>query len=269
MATDSKTRDIPSLGYGTYKLNGGTYKMTLSALEEGYRHIDTATTYRHEKSVGMAIRDSKIARNEIFLTTKIPWYNIEKGTIKEAVDNSLKELDVSYIDLILLHVPYEGKNISSWKLLEEVFEEYKGKINHIGVSNYNIEQLTELLDNCSIIPYCNQIEVTPFLQRPKLINLCKVYNIKVVAHSSLTKGTKLNNETLVSVANDNKVSTAQILLKWGLEKGYVVLPRTKNQDHLREDFQLNFKINDKSMDILNSLDENYATHPKLLVGFTK
>jgi diketogulonate reductase-like aldo/keto reductase len=263
--------DIPNIGFGTYKLNGSTEKSVSKALKNGYRHIDTATAYRHEIKVGSAIRKSGIDRKEIFVTTKIPWWHIEKLQIEEAANHSLKELDIQYIDLILLHMPFEGLITKSWQKMEDMYRKLNKnsvKVRYIGVCNYNVIQLKELLNGCKIKPYCNQFEISPFLTRPELTQFCKDNDIIITAHSSVTKGLRLDNKTLCEIAEKHNKTSAQILLKWGLTKGYNVIPMAKREDFMIENLDMDFMINDQYINKLDELNDGFATHPKLLKAYT-
>lgn len=271
-------------GFGTYRLNGSTYDMVSAALKNGYRHFDTATLYRNEKSVGKAINDyisdndCKIDREDLFVTTKIPKWGIEKNLIEQCFLESMDSLNIGYIDLLLLHCPIDvdidnkGNRIeSSWKKMEELYEKFGGKIRNIGVSNYKIEHLERVLRVCKIRPYVNQIEVTPFLTRTSLVEYCEMQKIQIVSHSTLTKGEKLDNEALKEISAKYGKTPAQILLKWARQKNFIVIPRTKNCDHLVENIagftnvDINISdISDLDMKALDGLNETYSTHPKYL-----
>lgn len=263
--------NIPSFGLGTYKLkkvNDEAYMSVKTALKLGYRHIDTAALYNNEENVGRAIKDSGIPREEIFITTKIQRADIWKGENKmiRSVNRSLKKLGVDYIDQVLLHAPIEEKLLESWQILEKIYED--GKIRYIGVSNYKIEHLEIILKSCKIKPYTNQIECSPFLTRQKLVKYCADNDIIVVAHSSLTKGEKFDDPCINEIATKYNVTPACILIMWGLFKGFTIIPRTGNIDHLIENYGCSISSNflvEQDIEKLDKLDEHqFATHPQYI-----
>lgn len=255
---------ITSIGFGTYGLKKDTYESVLTALNAGYRHIDTATLYRNEKAVGKAIHDSGVERKDIFLTTKIPKWKCKSDEIEDSILESINSLGVEYIDLILIHNPVENKVLNNWLDLECMYNKMDGKIKHIGVSNFRIDHLETVLEGGNIKPFCNQIEITPFLQRNELVQFCRNNDILVVAHSSLTKGERLTDKTLIGVADRNYKSPAQILLKWGIQKNYIVLPRSNDESYIKENINLDFTIERDDMIVLDTLEDGFCTHPNVL-----
>ena len=265
---------IPQFGLGTYKLDKNiVYDITYKALNLGYTHIDTAQLYRNEKEIGRAIQN--INRNKIFITTKIMIKNIEKGEQKmiKSVIKSLCDLNTDYIDLLLLHGPTSNNN--SWKTMEKIqngeIDKLKNKIRFIGVSNYNVQELQEILKTCVIKPYANQFECSPFLinNRRELINFCNDNGIKIIAHSCLTKGMKLDTDILTLIANKYKISTASLLIKWALHNNLYVIPRTSKEEHLEENINCYFsdiRINNDDIMLLEKEigDVNFITHEKYI-----
>ncbi len=248
---------MPILGLGTWNLFGDSaYKPVKWALESGYRLIDTATIYGNERKVGQAIRDSGIPREEIFITTKV--WNSDQGhasTIK-AFEKSLKKLNLSYVDLYLIHWPVTGLRKESWKALEEIFE--KGKARAIGISNYAIRHLTELMENSNILPTVNQVEFSPFLYQKDLLELCKNHKIIVEAYSPLTRGRKMNDPLLLSLGQKLGKTPAQVLIRWGLQHGIVEIPKSGNKQHILENANVfDFKINNEDMMMMNKLNEDF------------
>ncbi|KAG0173515.1 hypothetical protein DFQ28_008213 [Apophysomyces sp. BC1034] len=249
--------EIPCVGFGVYNSNPGqeTEQAVLWALEAGYRHIDTATIYGNEASVGKAIAESGLPREMIFITTKL--WNSSQGyeeTIA-ACEKSLKLLGTDYVDLYLIHSPSPGKELrlASWKALEKLKRE--GKIKSIGVSNYGKHHLQELLECCTIKP-----AITPYLARPDIEDFCKENDILIEAYSPLTMGEKLNEQTLQSIAKKYKKSTAHTLLRWSLQHGYVPLPKSVRQERIISNTQVfDFDIEKSDMDTLDSLDEYFVT----------
>ncbi len=246
---------IPKLGFGTYCLKGDIgYNSTLFALKNGYSHIDTATLYNNEIEIGKAILDSNIDRKNIWITTKIHMEDIANGknTMYNSVLNSLAKLNTEYIDLVLLHGPVDQCLIESWTNLENIMLELKGKIRFIGVSNYDVRHLNLILSNCKIKPYVNQIEISPYLNRKSLVELCNKHQIIIVAHTSLTKTKKFNDSKLENISINTNISKPLILLAWALEHNMVVLPRSSNPDHIKENLEcLNIKLEQTTMDELD------------------
>ncbi len=251
---------MPLFGFGTWALNGRRgYQAILWALEAGYRLLDTAEGYGNEKRVGLAIKDSGIPREEIFITTKV--FHASQGfenTLK-AFEESLGRLNVSYIDLYLIHVPLTNLRFETWKAFEKLLNE--GKTRAIGVSNYTIRHLTEHLDHFSIIPAINQVEFSPFLYQKDLLYFCKSHNIILGGYSPLTKGDKLNSQTLIDIGKKYMKSSAQILIRWGLQHDVIQIPRSGNKDHIIENANVfDFQINDDDMLTLDSLNEDFRAY---------
>ncbi|KAJ3066777.1 hypothetical protein HDU98_009965 [Podochytrium sp. JEL0797] len=248
---------IPSIGLGVYKASPeDCYKTVLAALHAGYRHIDTASIYKNEADVGRAIKESGIPRKDIWITTKL---NIaDMRSPRKAFETSLALLQTDYVDLYLIHAPIHGKRLSAWKEMELLFKE--GHAKSIGVSNFNVQHLQELLDNSTVVPAVNQIELNPFLQHADITEFCKQKGITVQAYSPLTKARKLDDPVLVQVSTRLQKSPAQVLIRWGLQKGYVSLPKTVNPTRLVENLSVfDWAISDKDMVLLDGLECNFVT----------
>ncbi|TXT64060.1 MAG: 2,5-diketo-D-gluconate reductase A [Promethearchaeota archaeon] len=248
---------MPRLGFGTWKLKGkDAYNPVRWALEEGYRLIDTATFYENETQVGKAIHDSKIPRKNLFITTKV-WDSDLGEKTKKAFKKSLNKLNMNYIDLYLIHWPRRLRN-ESWKVMEELYRE--DKIKAIGVANFAVKHLRELLNNFDITPAVNQFELHPFLfnQEEELIQYCKSHKIQVEAYSPLTHGKRLNNPTIKSIADKYNKTTAQILLRWALQHNFIVIPKSSNRDHIQENADIfDFEIADIDMKEIDSINEKF------------
>ena len=249
-------KELPVLGLGVWKMaeGGETEQAVTWALEAGYRHIDTARLYANERSVGNAVRKfiegTGTKREEIFITTKLwpsDYFNPETG-FKE----SLEKLDLEYIDLYLIHwpLPIMPKNI--WKTLEKVYED--GLAKNIGVSNYSKGEMEKLLTYAVVAPAVNQVEFNPANHDLGLLEYCKNNNVVVEAYSPLGQGGLIKNKTVVEVAEKYKKSPAQILIRWALQHGTVVLPKSSNQDRIKQNTEVfDFSISESDMQTLNAL----------------
>lgn len=249
---------IPMIGLGTYLNDNGRQAIDsiLYALEIGYRHIDTAAMYENEKEVGIAVRKSGISREEIFVTTKL--WNSDHGydnTIK-AFQRSLERLGLDYVDLYLIHWPVENLRLESWRALERLYSD--GLCKAIGVSNYMERHVDEILNNFSIVPAVNQVEFSPFLYLKELQNYCESKGIALESYSPLTKGYRLNEPRLIEIARRYDKSTSQILIRWCLQKGMIVIPKSSRNEHIKENADIfDFEISEADMLALDNLNENY------------
>ena len=249
---------IPLFGLGTYLSESGTIveNAVKTALEVGYRHIDTAKFYFNEESVGKAVRESSIPREEIFVTTKL--WNSDHGYEQalEAFEGSLKRLDIDYIDLFLIHWPLEKLRNETWKALEKVHKE--GKCNAIGVSNYTINHLKELLEICEIKPAVNQVEFHPFLFQKNLMDFCRKNEIILEGYSPFAKGQRINDPKLIPIAEKYSKTNAQIIIRWHLQHNVVVIPKSANKNRIKENSEVyDFNISEEDMNYLDSLNENF------------
>lgn len=248
-------------GFGTYRLNSkNAYDSTLYALQTGYKWIDTAPLYKNMIHVGNAIVDSGVNRAQFKITSKISRDTLINGDMKTTFYKILTDLKCDYIDELILHEPIDP--IINWRRLVDLYNE-TGLIKQIGVSNFNIASLQAIIDDTQIIPCVNQIEVNPFILRSELIEYMNNMHIGVVAHSPLAKGEKLDNKQLIEISHNLNISPAQLMLQWGVQKGYRVIPRSCNKAHIDENNK-SVIIDDDTMNILSSLNCNYATHPKYL-----
>jgi diketogulonate reductase-like aldo/keto reductase len=248
---------IPIIGLGTWLLTGKiAYNAVSWALKLGYRLIDTATIYGNEREVGEAIQDSGISQEELFITTKV-WKSDQgyDNTI-EAFNKSLKKLGLDYIDLYLIHWPVPRKSVETWRAMERLYNE--GKTRAIGVSNYNLHFLNELLDNLNIIPSINQVEFSPFLYQKELLEFCESKSIKMEAYSPLTRGYKLKHPKIVEIAQKYNKSPAQVLIRWGIQHNIIQIPKSGNLNHLKENIDIfNFNLDESEIRELDNLNEDY------------
>ncbi|MGB2981473.1 MAG: aldo/keto reductase [Candidatus Zixiibacteriota bacterium] len=252
--------EMPIFGLGTYQAQSGkeTRDAVLYALHAGYRHIDTASMYGNEEDVGTAIAESGIPREEIFVTTKL--WNSDHGYDSglAAFKKSHRRLRLSYVDLYLIHWPVQDLRNETWRALETLLKE--GKCRAIGVSNYMIRHLEELLERSSTIPVVNQVEFSPYLYQKDLLEFCRKSKIQLEAYSPLTKGHKLNDPKLVTLASKYSKSPAQILIGWALQHEMVVIPKSSKRERITENAGVfDFTISPEDMRALDSFDQGLRT----------
>ena len=284
--TNRKNRYVPSIGLGTYNMTPEeAEKMTYESIMHGYRHIDTAAVYRNEEAVGVGLKrattELNLNREDIFVTTKLwPGGLIKvdrirnyEGSIK-SFEKSLLKLGLDYIDLYLIHSPHgKNKRIEQWQALIDIKEQEK--VKHIGVSNWGINHLEEIIQENLPLPDANQIELHPWSQKPELVNYLREKDIDIIAYSSLvplstwrhkdgenSKKTKemqkisnAEDSPFKLLANKYNVTEAQLLLKWALELGYSILPKSIQSKRMKENFDLDFSISQDDMDYINTLDQ--------------
>ena len=250
---------MPWLGLGTYLVGGAAVRRAVTAaLETGYRHFDTAAFYDNERELGEAIRASGVPRAEVFVTTKL--WNSDHGAAaaRRAFEQSAQRLGLGQIDLYLIHWPVPGKRLDSWRTLEELLGE--GRCRAIGVSNYTIDHLRELLDECDVVPAVNQVEFSPFLMQRDLLNLCRERGIRLQSYSPLTKGWRLDHPRLREIGDRYGKTPAQILVRWSLEHRVVVLPKSATPAHIAENADVfDFEITPADLALLDGLHEGLRT----------
>lgn len=254
--------EIPVVGLGVFRSPPGktTQKAIQLAFETGYRHIDTAHIYGNETDVGKAVARSGISREEIFVTTKL--WNADQGydsTLK-ACQKSLRTMNLEYVDLYLIHWPVPELRLESWRAMEKLLDE--GQCRSIGVSNYMVHHLEELLEHSGVVPAVNQIELSPYnyRQRLDLLEFCRISNVAIEAYSPLTKGRKLQDPGLKEIAGHYEKTPAQVLIRWALQKGFIVLPKSVNPGRIRENASVfDFAISGEDMEILEGFNEDLST----------
>lgn len=251
---------IPQVGLGVWQSPRGevTRSAVKAALRLGYGHVDTARIYGNETEVGEAVRASGLPRADVFVTTKL--WNNDQGydSALRAFDASLQRLDMEYVDLYLIHWPVAGKRLDSWRALERIFADKRARA--IGVSNFLVPHLEELLAHAKVIPAVDQIEVHPFLQQRETRAFCDEHGIVVEAYSPLTHGERLRDATITEVAKRVKRSNAQVLLRWGIQHGMVVLPKSVNEARIAENLAVfDFALDADAMAKLDALDEGAPT----------
>ncbi|MGH7192486.1 MAG: aldo/keto reductase [Candidatus Saccharimonadales bacterium] len=250
---------IPQVGLGTWKLPEEAYmKAFNAAVQAGYRHFDTAQAYGNEELLGEAWHKAGLKREELFITTKINVTNFGYGRAKSAFDRSLKNIRTDYVDLLLLHFPVPLLRKKSWQALEEI--QADGKARSIGVSNYTIHHLEEMQDYAKVSPVVNQIELHVFLQQPELVKYCQDHDITLEAYSPLAHGTPMDDTTILRLARKHDRTYAQIMLRWCLQKGFVVIPKSATPSRIMENIELfDFELDDKDMAELAAQDKDLRT----------
>jgi diketogulonate reductase-like aldo/keto reductase len=252
--------EIPLLGLGTWEITEGETIIDAIrlAISKGYRHIDTARIYGNEKGVGkglkLSLEEQGLTREDIFITTKL-WINSFKyERALKAFNRSLNNLGLDYVDLYLLHWPEPPYRQEAWKALESILKE--GKARSIGVSNYYKNHLDELLSEADIIPAVNQVEFTPYLYLKELKEYCDNKGIRLEAYSPLTRGKKLKDSKLMDIAKKYNKSSAQILIRWGLQHEVIEIPKSSKEDHIIENSKVfDFTISEDDMALLDKFNE--------------
>lgn len=261
---------MPMAGIGTFLLTPDQAESAvLEALKDGYRLIDTANAYVNEKAVGRAMKKSGLTREDIFLETKIwPSFYMQE----DAVEKTLERLDTDYIDLLLIHQP-SGNYVAGYRLMEKAYKE--GKVKAIGLSNFTKEQIQEILDICEVKPTVLQTEVHPYFQELELKEFLTKEDIKIQAWYPLGHGDAalLNDETIVELGKKYQKSTAQIILRWHIQAGNIVIPGSKNPEHIKANFDLSdFALTEDEMKKISGLDKNvryYTSTPELLKKYAE
>lgn len=247
---------IPSIGFGTSLIEGKECIENIKkALEVGYRHIDTASVYRNEKEIGIAVKESKILREEIFITSKVWKDSMGYENVIASFNNSLQNLQLEYIDLFLIHWPRNNDkqlNIDTWRALEDLYKQKKVKA--IGVSNFLKHHLDIIFNNCDIMPMVNQIEFHPGLMREETIEFCRQNSIIVEAWAPLGKGKMLQNEELIRISKKYSKSVAQVCIKWCLQNEVIPLPKTIDLKRMIENKEVfDFELSREDMQFINNM----------------
>ena len=281
----SKNHIVPRKGLGTYNMNSQEAEdMSYAAIKYGYRHIDTAAVYRNEDGVGRALKriyeDTDLKRSDLTITTKLwPGGLVKVDRVKnnvgaiKSLDKSLRNLDEDYVDLYLIHSPHaKNKRLEQWETL--LTQQEQGKVKNIGVSNWGINHIEELNDKGYPLPSANQIEIHPWSQKPELVSYLKENDIDIIAYSSLVPlstwrhkdgENSLKTDEMYKDGNDLEspfkkmaskydVTEAQVLLKWALQLGYAILPKSIQIDRMQENFELDFRIDEEDMNLIEQLD---------------
>lgn len=250
--------EIPGLGLGTWKLSDDEARdSVVMALQAGYRLIDTAKIYGNERGVGEGLRQSGVAREKVFVTTKL--WNSDQGyhTARAAFEESLDKLGLEYVDLYLIHWPATEQRHNAWRALEGLYEE--GRAKAVGVSNYEVEQLQELLERSDTVPAVNQIEFHPFIykkQKP-ILDFCAKRKIIVEAYSPLNQGSGIDVPVIEEMAKKHKKTNAQIMLRWCIQHGTVPIPKSSHPDRIRENIEVfRFELSEEEIQTLDKLSRD-------------
>jgi diketogulonate reductase-like aldo/keto reductase len=251
---------MPLLGLGVYQARPGseTYRAVRTALDSGYRLVDTAAFYHNEEDVGRAVRDSKIRRGEVFITTKL--WNDDHGydLAMRAFDASFKRLGLDYIDLYLIHFPVTNLREDSWRALEKIVE--SGRARAIGVGNYTIRHLKELLGQASLVPAVNQVEFSPFLYQRDLLEFCRKNRIQLEAYAPLTAGQRLDDARITAIAEKHGRTNAQVLLRWAVQHDVVVIPKSVRPGRIAENARIfDFELTKEEVSELDRLYDGFRS----------
>ncbi len=257
--TLSNGKKIPSLGFGVFRMENSEVSkdIILKAFEMGYRHIDTATAYNNEEIVGQAIRESGLKREELYITTKLSTQDMTDENTKKAFMTSLEKLQLDYVDLYLTHWPVKEKFVKGYLEMEKFHEQ--GLIKTLGVSNCHVRHLNDLEKECSIMPVVNQIEVNPYLSNDELVDYCKSRNILVEAYSPLcsNKANVLDEIILKEIGAKYGKSSAQVILRWLLQRDILPLVKTNTLNRAKENFEIyDFNLTDEDMASIKALNTN-------------
>ena len=258
-------RTIPQFGLGVFKVPPAQTAAAVSAaLDAGYRHIDTAQMYGNEREVGEAIARSGLDRTEVFVTTKLNnGFHLSQDA-RKAFDRSLADLGFDYVDLFLIHWPlptrYGGDFVSTWRTLEEFYAD--GRARSIGVSNFNPHHLRPLLDDCDVVPAVNQIEVHPYLTQDEARAFCAEHRIAVEAWAPIARGTVISDPVVAAIAHRAGKTAAQVVLRWHIQRGDIVFPKSVNPVRIRENIDIfDFELDDQDMTAISGLNQNRRTGP--------
>ena len=255
--------EIPQLGFGVFQIKpADTVAATLAALEVGYRHIDTAEMYGNEKEVGQAVGDSGLDRSDVFVTSKLNnGFHAYDDALK-AFDQSLEDLQFDYLDLFLVHWPLPGVGdfVETWKAMEEIYR--SGRAKAIGVSNFQPHHLRRLHTECEIPPAVDQIEVHPYLTQDEVRQFCGGHQIAIEAWSPIAQGRVLDNPVITRIARRLERTTAQVTLRWHLQRGDIVFPKSVTRSRVEENFALfDFELSGDDMLSIDGLNRDERTGP--------
>ncbi|WP_339178168.1 glyoxal/methylglyoxal reductase [Bacillus sp. FSL R5-0560] len=254
--------EMPWFGLGVFKVENGSEatESVKAAIKNGYCSIDTAAVYKNEEGVGIGIKESGVAREELFITSKV--WNEDQGydTTLAAFEKSLERLQLDYLDLYLIHWPGKDKYKDTWRALEKLYKD--GKIRAIGVSNFQVHHLEELLKDAEIKPMVNQVEFHPRLTQKELRDYCKAQGIQLEAWSPLMQGQLLDNDVLTQIAEKYNKSVAQVILRWDLQHEVVTIPKSIKEHRIIENADIfDFELSQEDMDKIDALNQDERVGP--------
>ena len=256
--------EMPMIGFGTYKITDKEELKTSlkNAINAGYRKIDTAQVYQNEHLIGEALKEIDIDRKELFITTKI--WNTKQGynSTRESFEESLKKLDMEYVDLLLIHWPGQDTErcIETWRALEHIYQSKKAR--SIGLSNFEIPHLKNIFAHCTIAPVLNQLEIHPLLTQKELIQYCREHHIVVEAWSPIARNKLADNEILIKIAKKYNKTVNQIILRWHLENDLVSIPKSSNKERIEENINIfDFSLEKEEISQIDSLNINERIGP--------
>jgi methylglyoxal/glyoxal reductase len=256
---------IPQIGFGLWR-NKDKKECIDSikyALAAGYTHFDDAQVYDNEEYLGEALKEADIEREKLFITTKIASNTFSnkqsKRKLMPSFEESLQKLQMDYVDLLLLHFPRPETRRQAWPIMEDIYK--SGRSKAIGVSNYTVRHLKELLSDCQVRPAVNQVELSVVLQQPELVDYCKAEGIIVEAYTPLAEGHFFDDPTLKQIAKKHNKSVPQIMLRWCIDYGVVALTKSVHQDRIKDNIDIfDFKLDQEDMANLKKLDQNHRTN---------
>lgn len=255
---------MPKLGFGTYKLTDGeeAYQAVLYALEVGYRHFDSAIIYQNEKSVGKAIKDSNIPREEIFITSKLPPHIKNKKSAKRMFERTLSNLGVDYLDAYIINAPgpfddldgdYDEGNVEVYQFLEELYKDEL--VGAIGVSQFEIKHLQNIMEHCEVVPHINQISYFIGHRQEELVAFCEDNNIQIQAFSPLAKGC-LSHPTIQKMADKYQISIPVLALSYDIQKGVAPIPKSSQKSHILSNTKFDLFIDEKDIALLDQIKDD-------------
>jgi diketogulonate reductase-like aldo/keto reductase len=252
--------DIPQIGLGLWKIKETEDFNTAfnAAIRAGYRHFDSAQAYQNEHLLGEAWHKSGLKRQELFITTKIAVEHFGYERAKHTFQSSLEKIQTDYVDLLLLHFPVTIMRKKAWQALEEI--QAAGGARSIGVSNYTIRHLEEMQNYAKVMPAVNQVELHVFLQQPELVKYCREHDIVIEAYSPLAHAQAMDNEAIAGIAAKHGKTYAQVMLRWCIESGFVVLPKSVTPSRIKENIDIfDFELDDEDMKTIAAQDQNMRT----------
>jgi diketogulonate reductase-like aldo/keto reductase len=253
--------NIPQIGFGLWQNTDedecrAAVKYALAA---GFRHFDTAQIYRNEEFLGEALQEADIKREELFITTKIWNDNMINTKLIPSFEESLGKLQMDYVDLLLLHFPVTERRDGAWRKMEEIYS--SGRAKAIGVSNYTVKHLKEMLEQFQVTPAANQVEMSVVLQQPELVEYCKAHKIVVEAYTPLVEGQFFNDPVLKEIAKKHHKAVPQIMLRWCVDYGVVALTKSVHPDRIKQNIDIfDFRLDEEDMKKLKALDKNYRVN---------